>query len=295
MALVAVMLASYPATAQWDTHTGDLQPVPALTGRVVDATATLSAPERQRIEAKLADWEAKSGNQLVVALVPTTQPEPIEAFSLRLAEAWKIGRRGQDNGALLVVAKNDKKLRIEVGYGLEGTLTDVTSRRIIAESIAPQFSQGRFAEGIEAGVDRIIQVVGSGQPLPADAKGKKPGAAPEFDFGSLFVLLFIVVPVLGAFLRSMFGKLAGSTIGAGLIGTVAWFVLGSLVVAVIAGIVAFFVMIFSGLGMGVGRRGGVYFPTGGGWGGGSWGGGGGGGFSGGGGSFGGGGASGGWN
>ncbi len=126
-------------------------------------------PKRRRSRAKLADWEARTSNQLVVLLVPTTQPEPIEAYSLRVAEKWKIGRKGQDNGALFLIAKNDRKMRIEVGYGLEGVLPDVTANRIIREDVAPAFREGRFAAGINAGVDRIIAVVGGGSLPPAKA------------------------------------------------------------------------------------------------------------------------------
>lgn len=276
--------------------TEGLQPVPALSGRVLDLTGTLSAPEKQSLETKLADWEARTTNQLVVVMVGTTSPEPIESFSLRLAEAWKIGRRGQDNGALLVIAKDDKKMRIEVGYGLEGTLTDVTSRRIIAENVAPLFSKGQFNAGIEAGVDRIIAVVGTGEPLPPQTTKRRAPSNNGFDFGTLALLLFFAVPVVGGILQRIFGKLPGSAIGSGVLGFAAWAVAGSLFIAVAAGIIGFMVMIFSGIGSGLGRRGGVFFPPGGGWGGGGGGfSGGGGGFSGGGGSFGGGGASGGWN
>jgi uncharacterized protein len=251
------------------------------------------------LETKLADWEARTSNQLVVLIVPTTQPEPIEAYSIRVAEAWKIGRKGQDNGALFIIAKNDRKMRIEVGYGLEGVLPDVTARRIIAENVAPAFREGKFAEGIGAGVDRIIAVVGgeAQSPAPAAQKAKRTGL--PFGFDTLLIILFIVVPVVGGILRSMFGRLLGATVGSGIVGAAAWFFAGSLIIAVIAAIVGFIVMIFFGIGSGLGRRGTGGIASGGGWGsGGGFSGGGGfssgGGFSGGGGSFGGGGASGNW-
>ena len=163
------------AAQGWETGTDGLRPIPPLSAHVTDLTQTLSAAEKGALEAKLADWEARTTNQLAVLVVPTTQPEPIEAYSLRVAEKWKIGRKGHDNGALLTVAKDDRKMRIEVGYGLEGTLTDATTRRIIAENIAPYFREGRFAAGIGAGVDRIIEVVGEGKPLPPS--GVAEGAA----------------------------------------------------------------------------------------------------------------------
>jgi uncharacterized protein len=187
-------------------------------------------------------------------------------------------------------------VRIEVGYGLEGSLTDLTSRRIIAEDIAPRFREGRFAAGLDAAVDRIIDVVGKGEPLPParTAASERRGGG-GFDLGTIALLLFIVVPMVGAILRSMFGRFLGSTVGAGVIGAAAWFVIGSLAIAIIAGIIAFVVIVASGTGaLAAGRRGGVWIPGGGGWGGGGWGGRGGGGFSGGGGGFGGGGSSGNW-
>ena len=299
-AIVLAVLAAlwaHPSSAQrkeWEAGADGLLPVPPLTARVTDLTDTLTPAEQQALDAKLADWEARTTNQLAVLMVPTTQPEPIEAYSIRVAEAWKIGRKGNDNGALFLVAKNDRKMRIEVGYGLEGTLTDVTSRRIIAESVAPLFREGKFAAGIDAGVDRIISVVADGKPLPAaQAGGARKATGRGFDLGTLLVILFVIVPVVGGILRAIFGKLPGAMIGGGIIGAAAWFVVGSLVVAVLAAIVAFIVMIFFAAGGGLPGRGGPMSS--GGWsGGGGFSGGGGGGFSGGGGSFGGGGASGDW-
>jgi uncharacterized protein len=297
LALLAAALTAFAQPSAWEPTSEGLAPIPALHARVTDETATLSATDRQALETKLADWEQRSGNQLVVLLVPSTKPEPIEAYSIRVAEAWKIGRKGQDHGALFVVAKDDRKMRIEVGYGLEGVLTDATSRRIIAEDVAPLFRQNRFAAGISAGVDRIIAVVGSGAPLqPSRATGARRDTG--FDFQTLLVLLLVGVPILGTILRRVFGRLVGSTLGGGVIGAGTWVLVGSLAIAVGAGIIAFLIMLMLGVGGGIGRRGGVWIPTGGwgggGYGGGGFGGGGGGGFSGGGGSFGGGGASGGW-
>jgi uncharacterized protein len=181
-------------------------------------------------------------------------------------------------------------MRIEVGYGLEGVLTDVTARRIIAENVAPAFRENRFAAGIDAGVNRIIAVVAEGKPLPPPTSKnvrKPPGG---FNFDTLMIL-FLVVPIVGGFLRSIFGRLLGSTVGGGLVAAIAWFVAGSVAIAVIAAIVGFLVMVFFATGSGIAGGRGGWTSAGGAWGGG---GGGGGGFSGGGGSFGGGGASGGW-
>ena len=133
--------------------------VPPLSGRVVDQTGTLSAGDISALTQTLKNLETRKGSQVAVLIVPTTAPETIEQYSIRVAEAWKIGRKKIDDGALLVVAKNDRKLRIEVGYGLEGALTDVTSKRIIDEIIVPKFRNGDFAGGISAGVDRIVAVI----------------------------------------------------------------------------------------------------------------------------------------
>lgn len=293
-ALAAALLVPHAAAA-WEPTSEGLAPIPALTGRVVDQTGTLSAADSQALTAKLAAWEQKTGNQLAVLLVPSTQPEPIETYTIRVAEAWKIGRKGQDNGALLVVAKNDRKLRIEVGYGLEGVLTDVTSKRIIADTIAPLFRENKFAQGVDAGVDQIIAVVDKGEPLaakPASSNAKSSGRG-GFSIEMLLLLVLVVVPVMGAILRRIFGRFVGSTVGAGIIGAGAWVVAGSLIIAIIAAVVAFLIVLLTGTsGLFASRGGGAWTPTSGGWGGG--GGDSGGGFSGGGGSFGGGGASGGW-
>ena len=276
--------------APWDASHDALQPVPPLRARVTDLTGTLSAGEQRSLETKLAQWEASTTNQLAVLLVATTQPETIEEFGIRVAEAWKIGQQGKDNGAIFIVAKNDKRMRIEVGYGLEGVLTDVTSRRIIAETVAPYFKQGQFAAGINAGVDRIMEVVGEGKPLPP-AKQRNARHDGGFDFGTLLIILVVAVPIIGVILRSIFGNVGGSLVGAGVIGSLVWFIAGSLIIALIAAVIALIVIVFS---MFAGRGGpGMWIPGSGGWSGG--GGGGAGGFSGGGGSFGGGGASGGWD
>jgi len=282
-----VVILGTTGAVPWDAPRDGLQPVPPLQVRVTDLTGTLSAAERQALDAKLADWEARTTNQLAILIVPTTRPEAIEGYSIRVAEAWHLGQKDKDNGAILLVAKDDKQVRIEVGYGLEGVLTDITSHRIITETIAPQFSKGQFAAGLEAGVDRIISVVGEGKPLPQAAPSRAP--AHGFDIGTLALILLIAVPAIGALLRSILGNVGGSVAGAGVVGVAAWFFAGSVLVSFIAAIVAFIIIGFSAFG---GRGGpGMWIPGGGGGGGGF----GGGGFSGGGGGFGGGGASGGWN
>ena len=238
---------------------------------------------RARLDAKLAAFERQKGAQIAVLIVASVGSETIEQYALRVAEAWKLGRKSVDDGALLLVAKNDRKLRIEVGYGLEGALNDATAKRIISETIAPRFKDGDFYGGIDAGVGAMIKVVG-GEPLPPP----KPASASAdigIDFETLIFVGFILVFVVGGVLRAIFGRfLAAGVIGV-VGGIVASLLASSLLLGVFAGIVAFIVSLFAGIsGLGGlspgGMRGGGGFS--------------GGGFSGGGGSFGGGGASGGW-
>ena len=272
--------------------------VPPLTGSVVDQTGTLSSGDIDRLTQTLKNLELRKGSQVAVLIVPTTQPETIEQFSIRVADAWKVGRKKIDDGAILVVAKDDRRLRIEVGYGLEGALPDVTTKRIIDEIITPKFRSGDFAGGISAGVDRIIGVI-DGEPLPAPPQRQQQQQSSDLTWllNPLNPFTIIAILVLGGVMRGIFGRLFGSLTTGGLIGLVAWFVFGSLIVSALAGIVASVFTMFSD---------GITTPApagrGGGWVGGSggaWSGGGSsssdsGSFSGGGGSFGGGGASGNW-
>jgi uncharacterized protein len=268
--------------------------VPQLTGRVVDQTGTLSSSDIAALSQKLRDFEARKGSQIAVLIVPTTQPETIEQFSIRVAEAWKIGRKKVDDGAILVVAKNDRHLRIEVGYGLEGALTDVTSRRIIDEDVTPKFRSGDFAAGIEAGVDRMIRVI-DGEPLPAPSRSVSFGS--WHDIEPLFYFVLFGPLVVGGFLRAMFGRLLGSVVAGAIVGVLAWFVLDSAVIGLgvgVLGAILTFIADLFGIGAGTGSsRGGAWSggSSSGGWSSGSSSSGG---FSGGGGSFGGGGASGSW-
>ena len=154
--------------------------VPPLVGRVVDTTNTLNSSYIETLNQRIRSFEQRKGSQIAVLIVPTTQPETIEQYSIRAAEAWKIGRKKIDDGALLVIAKNDHKLRIEVGYGLEGALTDVTARRIIDEVIAPHFKTGDFAGGISEGLTRMIGVIdGERLPSPAPEASHGPDARLE--------------------------------------------------------------------------------------------------------------------
>ena len=270
--------------------------VPPLKSRVTDLTNTLNAQQRGALEQTLAEFEARKGAQIAVLMVPTTQPETIEQYAVRVQEAWKLGRKGVDDGVLLAIAKNDRKLHIEVGYGLEGILPDAIAKRIIENDIVPRFKQGDFYGGIRAGADRIMRVV-EGESLPPPIAKTHPQAE-GFNLNWIIPLFFLVV-IGGGILRAIFGRFLGS----GIIGTVAgvagWAILGSLVAALVVGVLVFMFGLFGGASFGGGRRGwGGGGWSSGGFGGGSWGGGGfgggGGGFSGGGGSSGGGGASGSW-
>ncbi len=286
------------------------QPLPALTGRVTDLTATLKPAERQQLESQLADLERRKGSQLVLVMVASTQPEPISDYAIRLAESWKIGRAKEqgkkvDDGVILLVAKDDRKVRIEVGYGLEGAIPDALAKRIIVEAIAPKFREGNYFGGVQAGLTELTKLI-DGEALPEpwrDAHKPVDGSGQGVDegIGWLGMLFFVVVG--GLIATSIFGRFVGSlagAVGAGALTTVSGFALPFALLAAAGAFI--FLLIFSASRSGlnqVGRHtyrpGGVILPGGWGGGGGGWGGGGGGGgFSGGGGGFGGGGASGDW-
>lgn len=283
--LVAAM--SPPVTAQ------TLQPIPPLEARVTDLSGTLTTAERSALEEKLAAFEARKGAQIAVLIVPTTEPEAIEQYSIRVVEAWKLGREEPDDGALLLVAMQDRALRIEVGRGLEGALTDLVSNRIIDETITPRFREGDFAGGIAAGVDRMIAVV-DGEPLP---EPEQHWEGPQ-GIGGMLPILFMVVFVGSTVLRAIFGRALGSVATGGVTGGIAWLVTQALGISLGVGLVALVLSLALGFGGGgrwsSGPRHGGW--TTGGWGGrgGGFGSSGGGGFGGGGGSFGGGGASSSW-
>ena len=253
--------------------------VPPLTARVTDLTGMLSSDQVAALERKLAAFEAEKGSQLAVLIVPTTGEESIEQFALRVAEQWRLGRGKVDDGALLLVARDDRTLRIEVGYGLEGALNDATAKRIISEIIVPRFQQGDFYAGIDAGIERMIAVV-RGEPLPPPRQAAD-GASGEF---SRLLPLVMLVFVFGGLLRALFGRLPAALLGGAGVGVLSWLLAGTLAIALVAGGMAF---VFVLLGGGAGPGGGWHS-------GGRSGGGFGGGFGGGGGGFGGGGASGRW-
>lgn len=258
--------------------------IPDLTHRVTDLTATLSDQQSMALENRLAAFEANKGSQIAVLIIPTTQPEDIAQFGIRVAEAWKIGRKNVDDGVILIVAKEDRKLRLEVGYGLEGAIPDAIAKRVIAETITPFFKKGDFAGGIEAGITQLMQLI-EGETLPAP--NNVPSA--RMDDGAFMFILFGGL-IAGFILSAMIGRvMAGMLAGLGSGAVVALF-FGLSFAALLIGLMVFFIVGVRQSGGGSGgwsSGGGGYGGGFGGGSGGSWGGGGGG-------SFGGGGASGSW-
>ena len=255
--------------------------IPALKTRVTDLTQTLSQPQQAALEAKLAAFEQKKGSQIALLIVPTTQPEDIAQYSIRVTSAWKLGREKIDDGILILIATQDRKMRIEVGYGLEGPIPDLTAKRVINEVIAPKFKQGDFYGGLDAGVDRLIGLV-DGEPLPEPVRPAFNGKGIQ----NMLPLLLVGGLISGLFLRSMFGTFPGSALNGGLVGGAVWLLGAALGGAAIFAFAAFIFTMMMGGGRGISSYGGVPMG-GGGWGGGSsggssWGGGGGGGFGGGG-------------
>ncbi len=276
-----------------------LVPVPTLTARVIDQTATLDAASLAALEAKLAAFEQSNGSQVVVLMVPTTAPEDIADFTQRVGDAWKIGRADVGDGALFVIAKDDRRLRIATAKALEGAIPDLMARRILDSAVTPAFRQGDYAGGINAGVDQILaRIRGEELPLPNASAAQRAAGSSDFEWMDALVFLVFAIPMLSGLLRGMFGNKLGTVltgVGAGglawVLTTVVWVAIGAGLLGMLA---ALFMQFLPAASLGGSGRGGGW--GGGGLGGGGFGGGrGGGGFSsGGGGNFGGGGASGGW-
>jgi uncharacterized protein len=272
-------------------------PLPKFEANVTDLTGTLTAAQQSALEEKLKSFQARKGAQIAVLILPTTQPEDIAQFGIRLAEAWKVGREAPDDGVIFIVAKDDRDMRIEVGRGLEGALTDAMSSRIINDTVAPLFKQGDFYGGVNAGLDQMIRVI-DGEPLPAPDQSWKPSNQKNLPWS------FLVLAVLffRGIVSSVIGRFGGATVSGLIAGAVIWWVTSRLLFAAGGFVGIFLLSLLFGMGGGsrfgggrsvfrdIGRGGGF----GGGFGGGGFGGGGGGFGGGGGGSFGGGGASGRW-
>ncbi len=282
LALIAVMMLA--ASVRADVA------IPPLKSHVTDLTGTLPAHEINRLDQLLTAYENKKGSQIAVLVVPTTQPETIEQYSLRVVEAWQLGRKKIDDGVLLLIAKNDKALRIEVGYGLEGVLPDATAKRIIEEIIVPHFKTGNFAQGIDAGIHAILGLI-EGESLPPAKRSTAHSGATDID-NILFIAIGFIV--FGRLLQSLLGRFAGATVTGAGAGFVGWLLFSSIAIAVIIALIAFVAGLFQYTTNGIYRNGRHHWPSGdyrgsdigrGGFGGG---------FGGGGGGFGGGGASGRW-
>jgi len=295
--LLSLLLAALLAPAA--LHAQDVLPVPPLSGRVIDQTGTLSAAHIDALSGKLAKFEAESGPQIVVLMVPTTQPEDIAAYAQRIGDTWKIGRRDVGDGLLIVVAKNDRRVNIQTAKALEGAVPDLATQQIINDAIRPAFRADDYAGGLNAAVDQLMARI-KGENLPAP---KRKPASPESFFNlpptDLLIFAFIALPIVASVTRRMFGRGLGSLASAGATGALAWMVTGSLIFLAVGALIGLLFGLFAGAsnllrssGRGGGFGGGGF--GGGGWSGGGGGGGGGGFSSGGGGDFGGGGSSGSW-
>ena len=280
--LALAMLAPSPAAKPTD----GLVPVPPLQSRLTDLTGTLSADQQTGLEQSLRACEARKGTQIAALMVPTTEPEEIEQYALRVVEQWKLGRKKVDDGALLLIARVDRTLRIEVGYGIEGPLNDATAKRIVSDVIAPRLKEGDYFGGVSTGIDQMIRVV-DGEALPTPkpgALGSGLGSVGQ-NIGQLLPLLFVVALVVGGVLRAVLGRIPGALATGGVLALAGWLLGGAAIAVVIGGGIAFLITL---LGVGMGRHGamlgGYYGGMGGGHrgGGGLGGGGGGGGFGGGG-------------
>lgn len=273
----------------------DLVPVPSPTGPVIDLTGTLTADQRRALAAKIDRLEAEHGAKVVVLMLPTVKPEDIADYTQRVGDAWHLGRKGVGDGLLVVVAKNDRKMRIATAKSLEGAIPDLLADRIMNEQMQPAFRQDDYAGGLNLAIDAIAARI-AGEGLPEPTVRPSPSSRPGFDFEDALIFLLVGVPLVGGIATAVFGKRLGSLLTGGAVGGIGWWLTASVLVGVGAGFVALLLVGALGVGGGHGRRGGVGpIIWGGGGGSGGFGGGGGGGYDvGGGGDFGGGGASGDW-
>ncbi|RZL33896.1 MAG: YgcG family protein, partial [Rubrivivax sp.] len=246
-------------------HAQDVQPVPALTARVIDQTATLDPTQRQALEESLAEYERAAGPQIAVLIVPTTAPEDITTFAQRVADTWKIGRRDVGDGLLIVVAKDDRKMRIEVAKALEGAIPDLAARQIIDTAMKPAFQAGDYAGGLQAALRKLqARIAGEDLPGPASSPARQ-GGGEGFGFQDLGLLFFIGVPLVGTLLTGMLGRKLGSVATAGAAGAAGWAFGGGLVMAGIAAVAALVLVGLFGIGsarraVGGRRGGGMLIP-----------------------------------
>ena len=279
--LFAAVLA-FPVSAQQAV-------IPVFDSPVVDTTATLDAASRQQLVQQALDLQQRKGSQMQVLIVPTTAPEAIEPYAVRAFEQFKLGRKGVDDGVLLVVAKDDRKVRIEVGYGLEGAIPDITAGRVVQEYLAPKFRQGDYAGGITDATAQLVKLI-DGEPLPAPVASQPTGP----DRGGDWLFALFSALIVGQIARRFFSRMPAGVralFGGGVSGAIAWLLSSAMLVGGIGAIIGFMIGVSSGGGGRYARRNNWGGYGGGGFGGGSSGGGG---WSGGGGMSGGGGASGSW-
>lgn len=235
----------------------DTVPVPALSSPVTDLTQTLTSEQRAALDRRLRAYEAEKGTQIAVLIVPTTQPETIEQYSIRVADQWKIGRQGPDDGVILIVAKNDRAVRIEVGTGLEGAIPDVLASRIISQVIVPRFRAGDFAGGINEAITRIIALL-QGEPLPEPERSSS-SARERSNGGNWLPVLLMFVFVGSHILRGMFGRVGGAFATGGIAGILMWLLtwtLGATILGAVAGFVGALLLGGGGGGFGGGGFGG---------------------------------------
>ena len=254
----------------------DVLPVPPITAQVIDQTATLDEAQRAALVAKLAALELQTGTQMAVLLVPTTVPEDIASYAQRVADQWKIGRRDVGDGVVIIVAKADRRVRIEVAKTLEGAIPDLAAKRIVSEQISPAFKAGDYAGGLNAAVDALAARI-KGEALPAPKARGSGGGNLGVQWEELAMFFFIGVPLLGAVLTGLFGRKLGSLVTGGAAGGIGWWLTASGLLAGAAGVVAVVLVGILGIGAarsagGLGsRRGGGFPPViwggGGGWGG----------------------------
>lgn len=253
--LLGLLLAAWLPLAAWAQ--GGVQPVPPLTAHVMDGTGTLDAAQRDALEAKLAAFEKSRGAQVVILMVASTQPEDIAAYAQRVGDSWKIGRKGVGDGLLLVVAKTDRKVRIETTKALEGAIPDLAARQVIDTAITPRFRQGDFAGGLDAAADQLIALI-SGENLPAPEQSSSGGSGNDgFEWTDLAVFLFFAVPIAGRIAAMVLGRKFGSLATGSVVGVLAWIFTSSLIVAglaVLVGTVFALVASIGALGSGGGGR-----------------------------------------
>jgi len=216
--------------------------VPPLTARVTDLTGTITPQQQAALEQELNDFEQAKGSQIAVLIIPTTGNQSIEQYSIRVVDQWKLGRAKVDDGALLIVAKNDRTMRIEVGYGLEGVLPDAICERIVSEIIAPKFKSGDFYGGVHAGLEQMMQIV-DGPALPEAVANNRDGGGSPSPFFALFAIL-----IVGRILRRVIGRFPGALVTGALGAVMAWLIVGTLMISVAAALLAFaFTLLGGGL------------------------------------------------